>query len=219
MRLDAPSCGPAWLRGFIAPLTALLVASAGTLAAEVKFKKIPLDDRFRSEGCAVGDFNGDGRLDVSAGTVYYAAGDWHVVAMVEKPETYDPKSYSHSFVNFADDINGDGRTDLVVQDHPGMATSWLEQPAGEGQIWTRHEIMPVANNESPGLYDINGDGQLEWLMAFDPGRHVGYAKRKADRDAPWDLIAISAEGTREPRSIHTASAPATSMWTAGSTSW
>ncbi len=219
MRLDAPSCGPAWLRGFIAPLTALLVASAGALAAEVKFKKIPLDDRFRSEGCAVGDFNGDGRLDVSAGTVYYAAGDWHVVAMVEKPETYDPKSYSHSFVNFADDINGDGRTDLVVQDHPGMATSWLEQPAGEGQIWTRHEIMPVANNESPGLYDIDGDGQLEWLMAFDPGRHVGYAKRKADRDAPWDLIAISAEGAREPRSIHTASAPATSMWTAGSTSW
>ncbi len=177
-------------------LLALAVAlgSTATLWAQVAFKKIVLDEKFRSEGCAVGDFNHDGKLDVSAGTVYYAAPDWRMVALVEKPETYDPKSYSRSFGNFADDINGDGRTDLIVTDHPGMATWWLEQPEKEGQPWTRHDIMAVANNESPGMYDIDGDGQEEWLMAFDPAGYIGYAKRKADRSALWDLIAISAAG-------------------------
>jgi FG-GAP-like repeat len=173
---------------------ALAVGSAGAARGEITFKKTVLDDKFRSEGCAVGDFNHDGKLDVSAGTIYYAAPDWHVVAIVEKPETYDPKSYSNSFCNFADDVNGDGRTDLIVQNHPGMAAWWYQQPEKEGQLWTRHDIMPVANNESPGMYDIDGDGQREYLMAFDPGRFIGYAKSKADKNALWELIPVSASG-------------------------
>ena len=204
---------------------AVAVGSAGAARAEVKFKKNVLDDKFRSEGCAVGDFNHDGKLDVSAGTVYYAAPDWRIVAMVEKPVTYEPKAYSNSFCNFADDINGDGRTDLIVQDHPGMATWWLEQPEKEGRPWTRHDIMPVANNESPGMYDIDGDGEKEWLMGYDPGGYIGYAKRKADRNVPWASIPSRRPAHLKPViptqriNTRTASASATSTTTAASTSW
>ena len=108
-----------------------------------------------------------------------------------------PKAYSNSFCNFADDINGDGRTDLIVQDHPGMATWWFEQPEKEGQLWKRHDIMPVANNESPGMYDIDGDGEREYLHGLRSGpatsampnegrsqRAVGPDRRSRRRSAP-----------------------------------
>src|SRR6187549_61410 len=79
---------------------------AAEKAAKIGFKKTKLDDKFRSEGVAAGDFNHDGKLDVAAGSVYYAAPDWKMHSILEKPEEFDPAVYSHSFCNFAADLNG-----------------------------------------------------------------------------------------------------------------
>ncbi|HTN04975.1 MAG TPA: hypothetical protein VL132_24020, partial [Planctomycetaceae bacterium] len=57
-------------------LLAPLLAATGALAAEPAWQRIQLDDTFRAEGSAVGDFNRDGRLDVSAGEFLYLAPDW-----------------------------------------------------------------------------------------------------------------------------------------------
>ena len=40
-------------------------------SAKVSFKKTTLDRAFRSEGVGMGDFNNDGLLDISAGSVWY----------------------------------------------------------------------------------------------------------------------------------------------------
>lgn len=177
------------------------VRGAEKAPAKIRFKRTQLDAKFRSEGAAVGDFNHDGKLDISAGSVYYAAPDWKMHVVAEKAEEYDPHGYSHSFCNFADDLNGDGRTDLLVVDFPGQQTWWFEQPQSAEGAWKRHVLTPVTNNEGPLYLDVDGDGQRELVAAFSPDaknpdgpdRQMGVIRRSADPLAPWKIEAISAK--------------------------
>ena len=167
-------------------------AGADDKSPAITFKRTQLDSKFRSEGVAVGDFNGDGKLDIAAGSVYYAAPDWKMVPVREKAGEFDPLNYSDSFCNFADDINGDGRTDLIVVDFTGKQTWWLEQPERPGSPWKRHQGTPVTNNESPSYLDVDGDGKRELLFGYDPGKYIGYAKPSAA--GLWKLVPASATG-------------------------
>src|SRR4051794_7592720 len=74
----------------------------------ITWKKTVIDKAFRSEGVAVADVNGDGKLDILNGEMWYEAPDW-------KPHEIRPSKdytngmnnvYSHSFACWADDING-----------------------------------------------------------------------------------------------------------------
>lgn len=185
----------------------LCAATGGVCRAEeparpnVLFKKTQLDDKFRSEGVAVGDFNHDGQMDISAGSVYYAAPDWTMHAVWEQPTEYDPHAYSNSFMNWADDLNGDGWTDLLIVDFPGKETWWFENPQGSAGPWKRHMIAPVTNNESPTYLDVDGDGRRELIMgvAPDPADFDGPDRRMAiltpaeDPMQPWIIRPISAK--------------------------
>ena len=174
-------------------LFGLLGGGAGMLTAgeKIHFKKTQLDTKFRSEGTAAGDFNHDGRLDIAAGSVYYAAPDWKMHAIEPEPREYDPKGYSNSFCNFADDINGDGWTDLIVVDFPGKQTWWFENPRGSVGPWKRHVCVPVTNNESPTYVDVDGDGRRE--LVFSNGEmRLAYAEPGDDVTKPWRQVAISA---------------------------
>ena len=55
---------------------------------KVSFKKHQLDDKFRSEGVCVGDFNRDGKPDIAAGSVWFAAPDWTRHNVLEKAEEF-----------------------------------------------------------------------------------------------------------------------------------
>ncbi len=184
---------------------AILLASATLVSAEesspkIKFKKTVIDTTFRSEGVAVGDFNRDGKPDIAAGTVWYEAPDWKMHSTVEKAPEHDPHAYSRSFQTFADDVNGDGWTDILVVEFPGEATVWLENPQGKPGPWKRHVAAPVTNNESPQLVDVDGDGKLDLLAAFSPDpknfdgpeRRMGYYTRTKDPTAAWTAVGVSA---------------------------
>jgi hypothetical protein len=185
----------------IALLLAFAVAArADEKAPKIDFKRTQLDAVFRSEGTAVGDFNHDGKMDISAGSVYYAAPDWKLHSIAPQPEEYDPHGYSHSFCNFADDLNGDGWTDLIVVDFPGEKTWWFENPQTAGGAWKKHVATPITNNESPAYLDVDGDGKRELILGFStdgnfdsPERRLGFARPTADPFQPWSLQAISAK--------------------------
>jgi hypothetical protein len=188
----------------------LLVVISGSIAsaqqqdkpATVSFTKVQLDPKFRSEGVAAADFNNDGLLDIAAGFVWYEAPEWKMHAIIETAPEYDPKGYSNSFCTFADDLNADGWTDILVIDFPGTPTWWFENPKAAGGQWKRNVLTPVTNNESPQYLDFLGGGAKELLLAFNPDakdndgpqRRMGYATPGATPDAPWVLHAVSVAG-------------------------
>ena len=181
----------------------LLILPLATHAAEVQFKRTQVDPEFRSEGAAVGDFNSDGKLDIAAGSVYYAAPDWKMNVILDKAGEYDPHQYSNSFGNFADDVNGDKRTDLFVVDFPGKETRWYEQPESPASgPWKAHVCTNVTNNESPQYVDVDGDSKRDLLMAIapdqantdGPDRQMAFLKRPEDTSAQWTIRPISAKG-------------------------
>ncbi len=190
----------------------LFCALFASAAAEPKitFKKTQLDAKFRAESPAVGDFNHDGKLDIAAGDAYYAAPDWKPVVFAEEHREFEPIKYSQCFNMYADDINGDGWTDLTIVEYPGQAAVWRENLQGASKPWPRHVIIPVANNESPQYLDVDGDGRREWLLgtapapaeADGPNRVFAVVRRPADVQAPWLVEAISAVGVDEAKKFY-----------------
>lgn len=172
---------------------------AQSATSNIRFTKRELDTTFRSEGVAVGDFNKDGKLDIAAGFVWYAAPNWEMHSLLETPPAHDPKGYSNSFCTFVEDVNHDGWTDIIIVDFPGTPTWWMENPQNAAGPWKRHTCTPVTNNESPQYLDVDGDGRRELILGFSPDpknsdgpdRQMAYVTPQDDPDAEWTIHAIS----------------------------
>ncbi len=186
-------------------LALLLASSASSLAhgqTRISFKKTQIDPVFRSEGVAVADFNGDGKKDIAAGSVYYTAGDWRMHSVLEKPNTFKPDTYSDAFCCFSEDLSGDGLADLIVVGFPGKETPWFENP-GAAKPWKRHVAVKVTNNESPLWADLTGDGRPELICGTSPDvdkpdgprRRMAFSRPGKDPRALWPLRTFSAMDT------------------------
>jgi hypothetical protein len=150
---------------------------------------------------AVADVNKDGKMDVLNGEYWYEAPDW-------KPHEMQPfrdygtgeHNYSHSFLCWAEDLNGDGYPDLIVIDFPGDPCFWLENPRGvPDKHWAKHEIWHSACNETPQYLDLFGTGKKVLIMGFQPKGiksdgnqgQMAYFTPGKDPNALWEMHPIS----------------------------
>ena len=190
-----------------------LVTAPGS-ETPIAFRKVVIDaklvheKRFRSEGVAAADFNGDGKKEIAVGSVWYSppggdftAADWRMHPLRPDPKTYDPRQYSDVFACFAEDLSGDGKPDLIVVDVPGAPTRWYENPGSPTALWKEHLAVSVTNNESPIWADVSGDGRPDLVF--------GYSPEAKNPDSPLKRLAFASPGKdpRQPWPVRTFSPP------------
>jgi hypothetical protein len=188
------------------PASAFLLALAALAnlsslhAQELTWKRLKIDDRFRSEGVSVADVNKDGKNDIIHGLGWYEAPQWTYHEIRENKDYGDGSGgYSNSFADFAHDLNGDGWTDVICIDFPGTPCYWFENPKGQAGPWKQHEIWHSAANETPLFTDVTGDGKPDLVFSSETEGLVGYLEIPAG-DAvtkKWNFVAINTD-KRDP---------------------
>ena len=146
------------------------------------------------------DLDGDGDLDVVGGSRHERRIMWfenrtpgpgpltfveHAIDIAGSPASGEasaqdkPNAPSARVTGFNldyADLNGDGRTDIVLSEGASNLV-WLEQPAQPSMPWRLHEIGSVAPDSSTGfvLADIDDDGDRDVIVG-------GYSRGPRDAD-------------------------------------
>ncbi|MBI1862937.1 VCBS repeat-containing protein [Candidatus Microgenomates bacterium] len=133
------------------------------------------------EGVDLGDFNGDGKLDVAASdgnnSIWFenngTTSNWprHTVG----PADHGENGGGYTDKTHVADIDGDGRPDILLSEEvftqdPIANTYWFKNPGGAatGQ-WERHIIATQHSTNSMSVADMDRDGDIDVIT----GEHYG----------------------------------------------
>lgn len=155
------------------PACALAAALVATLAAQQQPAPKKLKWRVQqlhkdnNEGIAVGDIDGDGKADVTAGEFWYAAPDFKP-RPVRKILPFG-KDYMQSCGEHLYDMDGDGDLDILSIAFTLPVLNWYENPGTGNYVvesWKVHELIDtgIKANEASFLHDFDKDGTPEWIV-------------------------------------------------------
>jgi hypothetical protein len=161
------------------------------------WKKTLVTKDFLTEGLSVGDIDGDGKPDLVAGAFWFKGPEFKEAHQYRPGQAQPVDTYQEdSFLSWVDDLNGDGKNDILMVGRPGHETTIYLNPGPAGE-WTAHRILEETSTESPIYVDLDGDGKKD-LVCMQGGR-FGYARRDAtDVTKPWTFIPISEKRTNSP---------------------
>ena len=130
----------------------------GTFSGPVVITPANLLDAFP---IAVGDFNGDGKLDlVGTGVILLGNGD----GTFQTPQVFGQLSVPGT--PFAADVNGDGQLDLIASDYPiGDVSIYIGN--GDGTFQNPLIFKESSTETYMAVGDLNADNHLDLITADD----------------------------------------------------
>jgi hypothetical protein len=143
----------------------------------------PFPTGSEANAVAVGDFNGDGKLDlavacgVGTGSVSLLMGNDN--GTFRAPVSYSTGGVSSPYSIVVGDFNGDGKLDLAVADFGSHGVSVL-MGNGDGTFQPPVEYSTPALASSMAAAELTGDGKLDLVIANSYSRNVSVLLNKGD---------------------------------------
>ena len=147
----------------ILALAGVLICGFQLTADEPLFRRRVINADSTYCASTVLDVNGDGKLDIVSGGLWYESPSWkpHFLRDVE-----EIRGRFDDYSSLPLDVNADGLTDLVSANYRSESIYWVQNPgpnSPEGKAWTRHVVDTSGSMETARLYDIDDDGRMDIL--------------------------------------------------------
>ena len=147
----------------ILALAGVLICGFQLTADEPLFRRRVINADSTYCASTVLDVNGDGKLDIVSGGLWYESPSWqpHFLRDVE-----EIRGRFDDYSSLPLDVNSDGLTDLVSANYRSESIYWVQNPgpnSPEGKAWTRHVVDTSGSMETARLYDIDDDGRMDIL--------------------------------------------------------
>ena len=131
------------------------------------WKKHFVFDRIKGESPPFLDADGDGKPELVAHDEVrwgLIQPDWSNPTNAWRFKAITPDAKFHHFYHGEGigDVNGDGRSDLILDE------AWYEQPVSRDVLWTRHEFkFGEKGGAQMFALDVDGDGDSDIISAID----------------------------------------------------